>query len=100
MLITIYGKQAAETMDIYLDHPHTVGAIIEILLTIHPWFFQALPPERDKSTLETVLSIQTSSKMCLTVDDTVTNDMELEIHFHDMIVEKHKRKTMDSMEPQ
>jgi hypothetical protein len=72
-------------MDFHLDRPHTVGAILEILLTIHPWFCQALPPERDRSTLETVLSIRTPANRSLTLDDTVTNDTELEIHFHDMI---------------
>ncbi|MFT9848733.1 hypothetical protein [Aneurinibacillus sp. REN35] len=85
MHITIYGTQAAEKMDVHLDRPHTVGAILEILLTIHPWFFEALPPERDRVTLENALSIRTSTNALLTVDDTVTNDMQLEIHFHDMI---------------
>lgn len=85
MHITIYGTQAAEKMDVHLDRPHTVGAILEILLTIHPWFFEALPPERDRVTLEKALSIRTSANAPLTVDDTVTNDMQLEIHFHDMI---------------
>lgn len=85
MQITISGTQAAETMDVHLDRPHTVGAILEILLTIHPWFFQALPPERDQSTLETVLSIRTTANTPLAIDDTVTNETNLEIHFHDMI---------------
>jgi hypothetical protein len=84
MQVTIYGTQTSETMDIYLDRPHTVGAIIEILLAIHPWLFQSLPPARDKSTLETVLSIRTSTDVPLNVDDTVTNDTALEIRFHNM----------------
>ncbi|AMA74098.1 MULTISPECIES: hypothetical protein [Aneurinibacillus] len=85
MLVTLYGTQTSETMDIHLDHPHTVGAILEILLTIHPWFFQALPPGRDKSTLAEALLIRDADNTALTVDDIVTNDTKLEIQFHNTI---------------
>lgn len=85
MRVTIYGKQTSESMDIHLDRSHTVGSIIQILLAIHPWLYQELPPERDRNSLEQAITVRTADSPALTLDDSVVNDAELEIIFHDMI---------------
>lgn len=85
MRVTIHGKQTSDTMDIHLDRSHTVSSIIQILLAIHPWLYQELPPGRDKTSLEQVITVRTANRPALTLDDSVMNDAELEIIFHDMI---------------
>ncbi|WP_047152355.1 hypothetical protein [Aneurinibacillus tyrosinisolvens] len=85
MLVTMNGTQTSETIDIHFDSPQTVGAVLEIILAIHPRFLGELPLQRDRSSMESALSIYTADNILLTLTDTVTNDAALEICFHGMM---------------
>lgn len=85
MRVTIHGKQTSETMDIHVDRSHTVGSIIQIILAIHPWLYQEIPPGRDRNSLEQVMTVRTADQPALMFDDSVENDVELEITFHDIV---------------